>query len=421
MKKTSSVWLPFFAILLLYLFGGQLGADQPNLAWPGWRGANRDGIGDALPLKLPPKVNIVWTHECEAEGLGGIAATTSHVLFAGRDALDTKDIITCLDLSDGSVAWQYDYAAMPPVNAETRDGKLDYGNTPRATPLIVKDRVVTFGAMGDLYCLELKSGELEWSLNCVLDFDAPIPTWGWSGSPVHHDGLIILQPGGTDSSVVAVKLANGEVAWETGGGRTAYTSPIVVEFAGVPQVITCDASFWLGFHAKTGKFLWRMKPERSGEFHVPTACKIDNRLLIVGEVNGARLYEFDKGGRVIPKAASTQANFSPDTHTPVRIGKSIIGAHNGLWVMSVNDLADHQEIDQSDFSGHCSIISDGQRFFVLADSGLLYLFEHLDGQVKQLGKISLVDAGSKIYAHPAWVNGHLIIREGTRIHCIKLK
>ncbi len=396
-------------------------ADEPTKAWPGWRGAKRDGIGDPLPLKLPAKAEIVWTHECEAEGLGGIAATKDVVLLAGRDQVDTKDIVTCLSLKDGKVVWQYDYAALPPAGAEVRDGKLDYGNTPRATPLVVGDKVITLGAMGDLYCLDLKSGEMNWSLNYVLDFDAPIPTWGWSGSPVHHDGLIIFQPGATESSMVAVKLADGEVVWETPGGRAAYTSPIVAEFSGKTQVITCDSSFWMGFDAKSGKQLWRLKPERNGEFHVPTALVSDNRLMIVGEVNGARLYDFDKSGKVVPKAVSTQLNFAPDTHSPVRVGGSIVGIHNALWIMSAENLEQSQEIEQSEFNGHCSLISDGKRFLVLTDSGILFLYEVVDSKVNSLGQLKLIDQGGRIYAHPAWVDGQLIFREGNRVHCVKLK
>lgn len=396
-------------------------ADDTKLGWPGWRGANRDGIGEELPVKLPSEVKIVWTHECEAEGLGGIAAVNKQVLFAGRDQIDTKDIVTCLSLTDGQVIWRYDYAALPPAGAEVRDGKLDYGNSPRATPLIVDDKVITLGAMGDLYCLDLNSGDMNWSLNYVLDFDAPIPIWGWSGSPVHHEGLIIFQPGATESSMVAVKIDDGEIEWETPGGRAAYTSPIIAQFAGKPQVVTCDASFWMGFDAKTGKQIWRLKPERNGEFHVPTALALGNRLMITGEVNGGRLYDFDKSGKIIPKASSTQINFAPDTHSPVKVGNSIVGIHNALWVMSAENLEQSLEIEQSEFTGHCSVISDGKRFMVLTDSGILFLYELVDSKVKLLGQLKLIDQGARIYAHPAWIDGHLMFREGTRVHCVKLK
>lgn len=404
---------------LILLFCGAGTADDV-IGWPGWLGRNRDGRGDKLPAQLPASPDYQWTFEVEVESLSGIAATTEYVVLAGRDLLDTKDVITCLSTSDGSLVWQHDYSALPPIGAEVRDGKLDYGNSPRATPLIVGNLVVTQGAMGDLVCLSLETGEVKWSKNYVLDFDAPIPIWGWSGSPLHHQGLIIVQPGAAESALVALSLTDGEVQWETNGGRTAYTSPIIMNVGGKDQVITTDANFWGGYDAKTGKQIWRLKPDKAGEFNVPTALALGEQLMIIGEINGARLHSFDKSGQIITKPQSKLINFNPDTHTPVRVGNWIVGAHTALWIMSVQDLSQHQEIDEVSITGHCSIVTDGTKFLILSESGELTLFEFVDSQPKVLGNLALVDRRSKIYAHPAWVDGSLIFREGNRVHCVRL-
>ncbi len=66
-----------------------------------------------------------------------------------RDLIDRSDLFFCLDAATGQQMWKLQYPALPPPDAETRDGRLDFGNAPRATPLLCGDRVVTLGAMGD--------------------------------------------------------------------------------------------------------------------------------------------------------------------------------------------------------------------------------------------------------------------------------
>lgn len=413
----TAAWLG----LLLFLGFDNASAEEKERAWRGWRGDQRDAQVDKLPQGLPQEARYRWTYETETDALSGVAATPESVVIIGRDQLDTRDMVTCLSVKDGSLVWQYDYPALPPAQAETRDGRLDYGNSPRATPLIVDDRVLVQSAFGDLTCLSMSSGQLIWSLSYVLDFDAPIPTWGWCSSPLHHDGLIYVQPGAAEASLVAIRLEDGEVQWEAEGGQATYTSPVIGTYGNKLQVITTDSKFWSGFDAKTGKRLWRHKPQLDGEFHVPTALAMESRLAIIGEANGIRLHEFDDSGKLVAKPLSNLLEFNPDTHTPVQVGSKIVGAHNGLWVMSAEDVSKHQEIFEDDLNAYCSIISDGTRFLVLTDSGLLLLYSLVDDQPKQLGRLRLMVKRTKIYAHPAWINDGLIYREGNRVHFVELK
>jgi outer membrane protein assembly factor BamB len=407
------------ALFLPLILPGTAVAQQR--AWSGWRGDNRDAMVDKLPESLPGKPSYRWSFDTSADSLSGIAATKQFVLVFGRDELDAKDVLSCLNAEDGSVAWKYDYVALPPKGAEVRDGRLDYGNSPRATPLIVGDQVIIQGAFGDLNCLKLQTGELLWSLNFVLDFDATIPTWGWSSSPLHHDGLIYVQPGAEASSLVAIRLKDGEVEWEAEGSQGTYTSPIFATLGGKQQIVTTDINFWSGFDAKTGTRLWRLKPKIAGEFHVPTALVIGKRLAIIGEANGIRLHNFDSSGKIIAKPTSALRDFNPDTHTPVLVGSNIVGAHHGLWLMSADDVTKHQEVALDELNAYCSILTDGKKFLVLTDSGMLLLYSLSNDKPQELGRLQLIVKNSKIYSHPAWIDSGFIYREGNRVHFVELK
>ena len=114
---------------------------DPTGERPGWRGAQRNGQAAWLPDRLAAPPNIVWRQPLNEVGLGGVAATGRYVLVSDREAGDTADVFRCLSAETGKELWAVRYAA---------PGKLDYGNSPRATPLIDGERVFLAGAHGHL-------------------------------------------------------------------------------------------------------------------------------------------------------------------------------------------------------------------------------------------------------------------------------
>ncbi len=164
------------------------------------------------PASVP---DFAWSTELTGEGIGGVAAANGFVIVGSRDAIDRNDVFQCFDAETGELAWQHIYPAL---------GRLDYGNSPRATPLIHDDCVYTLGAFGHLCCLEVDSGIMLWQVNLARDFGSPSLTWGHSGTPVIVDQKLILQPGGKDASIVALDLETGDVIWKTPGAACGYSS-----------------------------------------------------------------------------------------------------------------------------------------------------------------------------------------------------
>ena len=153
----------------------------------------------------------MWRQTLAGPGLGGIAATRNFVLFGDRDLDNRHDVFRCLDAATGLPLWQVQYPA---------EGKLDYGNTPRATPLVHGELVYLFGAFGDLHCVRLDSGEVVWRKNLRQQFGVSSKlVWGACSSPLLVDGRLIVNPGGQR------RLAGGagpaRRATSCGGARAA--------------------------------------------------------------------------------------------------------------------------------------------------------------------------------------------------------
>ena len=121
---------------------------------------------------MPQRLKILWSRALNSRGLAGIAATKRYVIVADRDAADKGDLIRCLNADDGKEVWQVAYFTLGSIR--------DYGNVPRATPLIRGDRVYTLGGLGDLRSIELANGKVVWSKNLARDFGTHVPTWGYS-------------------------------------------------------------------------------------------------------------------------------------------------------------------------------------------------------------------------------------------------
>ncbi len=96
--------------------------------------------------------------------------------------------ILAFDAATGRPLWKHEY----PVTY----GNLDYGNGPRAAPTIHDGRVYTLGAVGHVTCLDVTSGKLLWSHDCVGEMQAKVPVWGLAASPVIWHDLAIIHAGG---------------------------------------------------------------------------------------------------------------------------------------------------------------------------------------------------------------------------------
>jgi ABC-type phosphate/phosphonate transport system substrate-binding protein len=203
-----------------------------NPDWPGFRGRDRDARVAWLPETLPATKRVRWKQTLFSAGLGGVAVAGDRVIVGDRDSTDTADVFHGLDRATGKRVWTVEYPAR---------GRLDYGNSPRATPLIEGDRAYLLGAFGHLQCVSVADGTILWQRHLRDDFavsDALV--WGVCSSPLVTDGLLIVNPGAPDAALVALDPATGDERWRVPGGPAAFASLIVVEREGRRQLVGFD-------------------------------------------------------------------------------------------------------------------------------------------------------------------------------------
>ncbi len=397
--------------------------DPLQSAWSGWRGPHRDGFVPGLPARLPEAVDRVWSRPLSRSGLGGIAATNYYVVIGDRDDDDRQDVFRCFDANTGRPLWTVAYDA---------PGELDYGNSPRATPLLENDRVHLLGAMGDLHCVALATGRVLWKRNLVVDFGVPkeaLSAWGYCSSPLVVDGRLIVNPGAPDASLVALDPATGAEVWRCPGNPAGHASFVAADISGVRQVIGYDNATLGGWDLVTGKRLWSLTPEVTGDFNVPTPVLVKDavpHLLVATEMNGTRLHAFRVDGAIDPKPLGQRREPAPDMATPVMHGRRMFCAQEKLFALdcSARGLAEATAPQSGPFATYAAAVAGPASVLVIGNDGQLVMHDVVPGRREPTTLAVFEDASGEnnnpVFSHPAFLGTRMFIRGDNELICVEL-
>jgi hypothetical protein len=386
--------------------------------WPGWGGAQRRGLMAQLPAALPQPLPVLWERKLNHAGLGGIAVAQGYVVMGDRDPLDQADVWRCFRADSGEAVWA--------IMQRTRGPRLDYGNSPRATPLLVRGRAYVLGAYGDLLALDLASGKVLWKRQLVKDFQGCMPKWGYANSPLLYENRLWLLPGGLKNFLVGLDPATGKVLCAgLGSGPPAYAALIAGEWQGRSQVVAYDENNLCGWDTQTGRPLWQLAPPLEGDFNVPTPMALGDGLLLATENNGARWHRFDGRGCLNPQPTAKYQNLHPVTATPIVVGQRVIGASDGLhclnWRVELKQWEALWKNDDDAWAEHVSFISDGQRVLALGFHGDLLLLDATAPDFRPLSRQRLFEEDEELYAFPAVANGRFYVRGRQVLRCYSLE
>jgi outer membrane protein assembly factor BamB len=345
-------------------------------------------------------------------GLAGLSISGEHLLLAERDFEEEHDIYRCLNASNGETLWLAQFPA---------SGKLDYGQFPRATPVIRGNKVYLLGAFGDLRCVNLTDGKVVWERHLPNEFKVQLPTWGMCSTPLIVDDELIVNPGATNASLVALDCASGRTRWTTPGPAAAYSAFICAEFGGQRQIVGYDRQSLGGWDVKTGKRLWQLIPPVEGDFNVPTPVAAEGGLVVATENNGTRLYRFDRSGRIICRPAAEFPDLSPTTASPVATCGRLFGACPGLQCLDLeHSLKAVWHLDEQAIGDHASFIADNERVLVITLNGELILLDAKADRCMIISRLRLFDDDVEVYAHPALAGTRLYARGQSSVVCVDL-
>lgn len=391
--------------------GAAAGPRGPNPDWPGWRGANRDARVPWLPATLPATKQVRWKQVLFNEGLGGVAVAGDRVVVGDRDAADRCDVFHGLDRRTGERVWTLQYPA---------EGRLDYGNSPRATPLLHGGRAYLLGAFGHLHCVDVADGRTVWKRHLRDDFGADDTlVWGVCSSPLIVDGRLIVNPGARTAALVALDPDSGAEVWRTPGAPAAFASFLPCDLGGRRQVVGYDRDSCGGWDPATGTRLWTLPPRVAGDFNVPTPLSVGGGIVLVGENNGARLVVADAAGE--PAVAASYAPLVPDMHTPVATAGRVFAVHRGkMHCLSAESLEPRWVHPERALKGHASLVASADRVLVCTAAGEAVIVDATADRFEILARQKLFEREVSLLAHPAVADDCLYVRGPRNVLCVAL-
>ena len=231
--------------------------------WPQFRGPTGQGhAGDeSAPLTWSETENVAWKAPVPGRGwsspviAGGLAWLTTAV--TDREA-GTSLRLLAYEAASGATAMDVEVFAVPDTTLLNQKNSFA-----SPTPVIDPDgeRVyVHFGAQGTAAVAAGgdSAGEVLWRTRFPYTSQH-----GNGGSPILHDGLLIVSIDGYDTAfLVAVDAGTGEEHWRSvrpSPISQAYSTPLAIEVGGTPQIVNVSAFRASAHEPSAGREIWRVE------------------------------------------------------------------------------------------------------------------------------------------------------------------
>ena len=260
-----------------------------DLVWPGLLGPQRDGWVEhfKIPARWPKQLKKEWSVEVGA-GYGTPLVEGQRVYQHARQG--EEEVIWCVDLTSGKQIWRKSYKNPFKIGV----GGERHGKGPQSCPVMADGRLFTLSITGMIHAWDVESGSLLWRKDYRGKWEkGNQPNWGVSTSPI-VDGERLIVHLGTDGvgALMAFDVKSGREVWSQGEHGTSYSSPLLVEIAGVRQVVQWNHETLAGVESRTGKLLWEYPaPHRSHNQNMPTPVFHKGRILLGGENRGIKCLE----------------------------------------------------------------------------------------------------------------------------------
>ena len=408
--------------VLFVLIGGLVvatvaGAADQSLSWPQFHGPNRDNISmETGLLKEWPEAGpeLVWTAEGLGHGFSTVSVADGIIYTAGNIGDDT--VVTALDL-DGETLWQ------------VKNGKAwtdDYPGT-RGTPTIDGDRVYHESPLGNIVCLNAKTGERIWDVNILEKFGSETPTWALAESLLIDGDHVICCPGGPQTCMVALDKHTGSVVWKapSAGDLAGYASPILAEYKGLRMIITMTLKGLIGVNADTGELLWHVTHESYADENVLVPIFHDGYVFISTLETGSVKWKIN----VEDGKASLEEEWSTDELDNHHGGVVLLDGNlygtstfrnKNLWICLDWETGDIRYTFKGVGKGSATY-ADGMLYTLNIDRAMGLVRPLPDG-LELVSSFMIPSGGEgKSWAHPVVCNGRLYIRHGDFLYAYAVR
>ena len=410
----------FLAIVLLT--STSFAADE----WPQFRGPDGQGHSDAegIPTEWSETKNVAWKTPVPGEGWSSPVIWGNQVWMTSSTDAGKSLHAVCIQRSSGRLLFDKEVlTADDPGRHHKQNGYAS------PTPVLDGERVyVHFGPRGTA-ALDTQ-GNVVWR-NTELEYNA---LQGAGSSPILHGARLILTCDGIDNQfLVALNKHTGKIIWKQNRAhleaaakkrdiaKMAYSTPLVVNIDGIPQLVSTGADHVAAYNVETGKEIWWMpydgfslvcRPSYgNGLLYVVGSVKLDDHTVYAIRPGGTG--HLQKEQLIWQRTAGI-----PHVPSPLLVGKEmfVINA-DGAGVARCLDAMTGDEIWRARLDGNyrASPIEIRGRIYFSNDKGQTFVVA-ADKEYKLLATNEL---DGFFYASPAVAGRALFLRSETHLYRIE--
>ncbi|MFO0976636.1 MAG: PQQ-binding-like beta-propeller repeat protein [Planctomycetaceae bacterium] len=403
------------------LAGVSCGVNSYGDDWPQFLGVHRDGVSKETGLvkKFGAKGPAVLWQTDLGVGMSGISVVGSQVFTLYQD--ETSQYVVCLGVEDGKITWK---------TAVGSAYENAMGNGPRATPSVSGDNVYALTGEGILVALKRTDGMKLWEVNVPKSLGGEPSEYGMSGSPLVVEKHVIVHAGTESAAVAAFDAATGKLSWKAGSGKAGYSSPVLAELSGVPQVLAFTATGITSVDPASGTEFWSFPFITDYDCNTANPVTTDDGhvLISAGENHGSVLLNIAKSGNKWTvkdewTSAGKDSQLRAEWQTPVLHDGYLYGLDNSGSAGPITNLvcirlSDRKTMWQKSRFGKSNLILADGMLWLTTMNGELVCVEAKSDDFFETGRATVMETTRQA---PAISNGRLFVRDDVRIICFDVK
>ena len=402
MRANSSITISILVLFITLMTVGAVADD-----WPNWRGPQHNGISNEINWGgdwASCETNVLWDRQV-GTGFSSIAVADGRVYTMGNT--NNTDKVSCFNAGTGGILWTHEYPSSLSPNS--------YEGGPSATPTVANGKVYTLSKQGMAYCLDAIDGEVLWQRDLPAIYGVRAPTWGFAGSPYMDEDLVIYNAG---THGLALYAADGTPAWQTGTGRSGYSTPAPFDFNGQCCLVLMGEKTFAAVKAQTGDVLWEHPWVTGYNANIPDPV-VDSNLVFVstGYDEGSALFDVATGGVT---QLWFQKNMQTFLNSSVLWQGYLYGPNdNGKALTCVQRSTGDIIWTQGGFGNGSVTLADG-KLIILSQGGELCIAEASPEGYREKSRGRILTG--KCWSVPVLANGKIYARNATgKLVCVKLE
>jgi len=387
-------------------------------AWTQWGGPNRNFIVESAPLAdswpaAGPK--LLWKRPL-GEGYSSLLIENG-VLYTMYGATGSE-VVLAADAQTGKTLWEHS----TPITFRTDAPEM--GNGPFATGLLTRERLITAGATGRLQCLDKKSGKVIWTKLLYTELNGTRLVYGYASSPIAYRDLVIVPAGGKGHALIALRVADGSIAWQSLDFTNAYSSPVLVNVDGLDQLVTLMDGYVFSVNPLNGDLQWQIPHQADYGLNVSTPLWLPGkRLFVSAEYNaGSRMIALRREGNRVLASQSWDSNKLRLHHgNAIPAGGNLYfssGGKGSVAVLTTVEIESGKIINQNRTFSKASFVKAGDKIIVIDQDGDVALAKPGPQGLDVISRVSLLT--SNAWTPPTLAGSRLYLRDRNQMMALEL-